>query len=424
MKRACYFMTSLLLVALATSGFAQQSDYEIKERFQAMYTALQADIDSARTPEQMAQIPNRIRGLETEFAEHSALLDGAFYPKSFQAMIAELRDQFALAQEKASTIQAQGTRIVELEGLLSTVNAELEKLTAEREELLAKLRSTQNSLAEQRELVKRLNANLMAKDKLVNAMLDSIFLPFGKNITALTEMDKDALGKKLEKANILTRIQGIAQDNITFLTATTLEAKDYAVLVNQYEQFRNRWTGLKDKITAALIASSTPQVKAKGKKAQAVQVTEDPAAPVDAALAEWRTKLDASFWASLAKEFSSRGVVVQPFNDGKSFAGSIRSYVDAAKASGTDTKVFVDEIWIQRIDKDWRSALESESMLGKVEYASLDKTVSQLHKEKFNWQIVFWVVNVIAVVLVGWWFLTRKPKNVQTQEPATAKPQA
>lgn len=412
---------AFVLCAMVFSGLAQQSDFEIKERFKSTYETLKLDIDSARTPEQMAQISNRIKGLESEFAEHSKLIAGAFYPKTLERMIGDVRDQYALAQEKNTTIQIQTEKIVTLETQLATLTTQIEGLNAEREVLLAKLRSTQNSLAEQRELVRQLNTNLAAKDRLVSAMVDSIFLPYGKNMDALTEFQKDALGKNLEKASILTRIAGIAQDNVNFLSATKLEAKDYGVLVNQYEQFKNRWAGLRDKVISAIAASNAmTAAKTKGKKSE-LKVVQDPGAQVDAALAEWRTKLDGSFWASLTNEFSSRGVLIQPFNDAKSFSASVRSYVESSRTSSTDPKTFVDEIWIQRIDKDWRQALESESMLGKVEYASLDKLVSQLHQERFDWKILFYVLNVIAVVAVGWWFLTRKTKTAH-QPAAAAKP--
>lgn len=416
----------VVLVSLAAAnGYAQQqSDYEVKERFKATYDAIRVDIDSARTAEQVAQIPHRIESLESEYSHHGRLISGAFYPKTFNDMLADLRDRYAFAKEKAMLIQTQGTRIIELEGIMVTLNAELEQLYTERKELLAKLKSTETSLAEQRELVSRLNQNLAANDKLVNAMIDSIFLPFGRNIETLSAAEKDALGKKLEKADIVNRIAGIAQDNVAFLSSTRLEAKDYGVLVSQYYQFKNRWDGLRDKVTAALAArNAITKSKMQGKKAAeaAAAESEELAQQVDATIATWRSKLESSFWTSLAAEFSNRGVSVQQFNDPKSFSASIRSYVETAKANGADTRVFVDEIWIQRIDKDWKAALENESMLGKVEYASLDKTVSQLHKEKFNWQIVFWVFNVIAVVVVGWWILTRKPKKSPEQQPVAAK---
>ncbi len=424
MKFQRFFSTTIALLMFAGATLAQQSDFEIKERFRQMYEILKRDIDSARTQDQMAQLSSRINGLEVEFSEHSKLIAGAFHPKTLESMLDELRDQYALAQYKNTTIQEQSDKIAALESQIAILNTQIEGLNAEREMLMAQLKSAQTSLAEQRELVKRLRENLNAKDRLVSALVDSIFLPFGKNIEQLSEVQKEALAQRLEKANILGRIADIAQDNITFLGSTKLEAKDYAVLVNQYDQFKNRWSGLKEKLSAA-VAASTPAPAEKGAKGkQAIPQTNE-AEQVDAALVEWRSKLDDSFWASLMNEFTSRSVSVQPFNDGKSFAASIRSYVESAKAnSDGNIKVFVDEIWIQRIDKDWRSALESESMLGKLEYASLDRLVSQLHKDRFNWQIVFWIANVIAVILVGWWFLTRKPKVAQNQEPATAKPNA
>ena len=422
MKSYRFAQIVALLIGLFTFGLAQQSDFEIKERFKTTYDALRRDIDSAQTKQQIEQIPDRIKSLESEFAQHGVLISGAFYPGTLESMIRDLQDQYVLAQNKATTIQTQGTRLTELEGQLVILNTEIETLNTERQELMTKLRSTTNSLAEQKDLVRRLNANLQSKDRLVSAMVDSIFLPYGKNMDALSEVQKDALGKKLEKASIITRIAGIAQDNVNFLNATKLEAKDYGVLVNQYEQFRNRWIGLRERINSALLASSAITVT-KGKKRQPVKppTPEDPGAQVDVAMAEWRIRLDASFWSGLMNEFTSRGVLVQPFSDAKSFSATIRSYVDSAKTSGMDTKIFVDEVWILRIDKDWRNALESESMLGKVEYGSLDKAVSQLHKDKFDWKIVFWLVNVAAIVLVGWWFLTRKQKNnSQPQTTATA----
>lgn len=422
MKSRRILLHAGLFIALVIPALAQQSDYEITERFRRAYQALKNDIDSARTQEQMAQLESRINGLASDYAEHSKLIAGAFYPETLEGMIAELRNRYAVAELKNTTIQQQSERISSLENQLAILNTQIEGLNAEREMLLARLRTAETSLSQQRELIKRLNANLAEKDRLVSALVDSIFLPFGKNIQALSEVQKEALAQRIEKANVIARIADIARDNVNFLSATKLEAKDYAVLVNQYELFRNRWIGLKDRLAAAATASTTR--KAGSEKAVAAEKAED-AAQVDAALATWRTKLDESFWAGLMNEFTSRNVLVQPFNDGKSFAASIRSYVESAKQNPDDnTRVFVEEIWIQRIDKDWRSALESESMLGKLEYASLDRLVSQLHKERFNWQIVFWIANIIAVILVGWWFLARKPKAAQEQAAAAAKPNA
>ncbi len=410
---------AILVFTVATVGFAQQSDFEIKERFKSMYDELKRDIDSVKTAEQIAMIPNRISGLETEFVGHKDLIGAAFYPETFENMMTRLKDQFALAETKATTIQTQGTRIGELESQLVILNTELARLNSEREELIAKLRSANNSAAQQQDIVRRLTANLQAKDKLVNAMIDSIFLPFGKNMESLTEVQTDALGKKLEKTNIVTRIADIAQDNVKFLEATNLEPKDYSTLVNQYEQFRNRWNGLRERVNMAFEASNA-KAAGKGKKDQTVPADENPVGRVDASLAEWQNKLNSSVWAGVMREFSSRSVAVHPFTDAQSFSASIRAYVDSAKAAGGDTKAFDDEIWVQRIEKEWKPTLEKDILLGKTEYASLDRKVAELRENKFDWKIVFWVVNGIVIVLVAWWLFNRKPKKVQ--QPVSQNP--
>ena len=405
---------AILFCTIVTIGFAQQSDFEIKERFKNMYDELKHDIDSVKTADQIALIPNRISGMETEFAPHKDLIGGAFYPETFESMMTRLKDQFALAETKATTIQTQGTRIGELESQVVVLNTELARLNSERDDLIAQLRTANNSVAQQQDLVRRLTANLQAKDKLVNAMIDSIFLPFGKSMDSLTEVQTDALGKKLEKTNIVTRIADIAQDNVKFLGATNLEPKDYSTLVNQYEQFRNRWNGLRERVNSAFAASNAKAV-AKGKKDASAPADENPVNRVDASLAEWQNKLSSSVWAGVMKEFSSRTVAVHAFTDAPSFSASIRAYVDSAKAAGGDTKTFVDEIWAQRIDKDWKVTLEKDFLLGKAEYGSLDRKVSELHKEKFDWKILFWIVNAIVIALIVWWLFNRKSKKSKQQ---------
>ncbi len=413
--RLTILVASLLLMTVAAT--AQQSDYEIKERFLSMYESLKRDIDSARTQQQMAQIPNRIRGLESEFTEHKTLINGALYPSTFTGMIADLRDQHNLALNKNTTIESQQVRIVQLEGQVSSLASQLDKLNIERTDLLTQLKSANLTTAQQKDLLRRLNDNLSAKDVLVNALVDSIFLPFGKNLDELTEGQRSNLGRKLQNASVIDRIQEIANDNVSFLNSTKLEAKDYGLLLSQYDQFKNRWNGLKDKLNAAVRSSALAEAKKNRGKAD---VPENPGAGVDAAIADWREKLDASFWAGLMDEFTSRGVQIAPFKDPGSFSASVRFYVDSVQKSQADASTFVNEVWIQRVDKDWRSALESESMLGRLEYASLDRAVSQLHKEKFDWKIIFYIVNVLAIVAVVWWFLTRKPKTKPAVQTATA----
>jgi hypothetical protein len=79
--------------------------------------------------------------------------------------------------------------------------------------------------------------------------------------------------------------------------------------------------------------------------------------------------------------------------------------------------VFVNDIWKERIDKEWRESLIREKMLGKAEYAALDRLVSELAQEKLDQRFLIYSLIVVALVLVAWWVFTRKPK---TPPPAQA----
>jgi hypothetical protein len=215
----------------------------------------------------------------------------------------------------------------------------------------------------------------------------------------------------------------IALDNKRFLEVTQLQGKDYANLIDQYQQFDSHWRGLRDKMVAVATAPEPQQAEAatKGKKARGTTLPPahfDPAQHVDSAIAEWQTKLQSSFWAALAREFSGKNVSINPFTDGKSFSASVRECVERYKASGEDPSVFVNDIWKNRVDREWRDALMKETMLGKTEYASLDKIVSELGQEKVDQKFIIYSLIVILIVFLSWWFFIRKPKaKVAVQAP-------
>lgn len=267
--------------------------------------------------------------------------------------------------------------------------------------------------------MRRLSANLDAKDKLIFAMTDSIFLPYGKDLNQASEMQKEAVGKRLGQANVLTRVNEIATDNIRFLESTQLQPKDYANLIDQQEQFSTKWNGLREKMVAvALPPSARPAATAKTKKGVPVvtTATPQPGAQVDSVVNAWNLKLQESLMSSIEKEFSANGITLQPFNDAKTFSQSVRAYIATLKTSGQDPTVFVDKVWKERIDKEWREVLSKESMLGKAEYAALDQLVSELHAEQVGGHFYLYVVLILALIAAIWWFFFRKPKARKAEQ--------
>jgi cobalamin biosynthesis Mg chelatase CobN len=198
-------------------------------------------------------------------------------------------------------------------------------------------------------------------------------------------------------------------------------------MIDQYQAFTARWAGLKEKMTEVAATAPAP-VEPAGKGTarsrtgrgapRATQSAADNAAQqaghVDSVLAEWHAKLNSGFWAALQKEFTLSGVTAPPFHDAPSFSSSVRSTVASLTASKQDPKPFVEDLWKQKVDKDWRDALTKESMLGKTEYAALDRLVSELSRDTIDMTFVAIVGGIFIAALALWFFVFRKKKGAVT----------
>ncbi len=391
---------------------AQISDYEVKRNFEQRYKTIEGQIDSATTLAQLDSLKTQISALEVQYADRAAFLDKALFPQSFDGMMQDLHTRHVLTYDKVYLIQTQGIRITELEGKMLVVTSRLDSLTADRDRLFNELAEAKKSNASLRDAVRRLEQNIQAKDRLIFALVDSIFMPYEKNMNQVSDIQKEAIGRRLEKAEVVRRVHDIASENIRFLQVTSLQSKDYASLIDQYQQFKTKWSGLRDKIDAiyAVQPLTTTAARRKAGKTEETEAPAKPGAGVDTALMQWHAQLANSLWSAIGREFSEKNIALRPFNSGPEFSASIRAYVDSLKASGADPSVFVDDVWKNRIDKEWRDALIKEEMLGRAEYASLDRQVSDLSREKFDLKFILYAVIVVVIVVAAWWFLIRRPK--------------
>jgi len=420
-------LTTLLIVTAVLTGRAQLSDFTVKKNFEDRYRTIATRIDSASTTEQLEALTKEIAGLGSDFAPHQAFLDKALYPSTFAESMAKLRSLQVLTYDRVYLIQTQGVKLSEMESRLASISSRLDSLTAQRDQLFGELQESKKSIASLREAVKRLAANLQAKDRLIFSLADSIFLPYGKDVHQVADVQKEAIGQKLEKANVVTRVYEIAADNVKFLEVTQLQGKDYGNLIDQYQTFKNRWAGLKDQMAAVVSTSAPVPAPGTGKaggtpaasKVAAKPATTDAAtqaAHVDSVVSDWHARLNATFWGALQKELAASGAGVAPFTDGPTFSASIRTYVATLQANNQDPTPFTETIWKGRIDKEWRDALSKESMLGKAEYASLDKLVSELSKESVDLRLILYILVIVVIALAVWYFVFRRKKEPAAQQ--------
>ncbi|MFN0159165.1 MAG: hypothetical protein ACKVRP_13975 [Bacteroidota bacterium] len=397
-------------VLIFSSTMAQQSDFEVKENFETGCKNIKSAIEAAERTITLDSLRDDIDALERRYAPRRIFLDKAIHPQTFASMLQQLRELHTITYDRLIMIESQGTTILEYETRLSLLSNTIDSLTEEQKHLYTELQSMKNATATLRATIKRLTTSIQAKDRLIFALIDSIFLPYDKNLNQVTDTQREIVTRKLLKGNVVTRVYDIAADNVRFLEITQLQGKDFGNLVDQYERFNSKWSGLREKINAVstVVEVPTPDNTPKGTRTQKKTVA--PGAYVDSAMGVWELRLHEKFWAGLQKEFTSKGVSVKPFADPKGFSTSIRAYVDSAMADGRSTGVFVDEVWKESIDKEWREALEKESMLGPEEYANLDRIVSTLGEKKFDSTFIAYIALFLAVVAAIWWFVGRKPK--------------
>jgi outer membrane murein-binding lipoprotein Lpp len=414
-------LLALLAVGFISTSSAQQSDFAIKQEFDRTYKSIFARAEAAGSVSTLDSLKAEIDSLESKFASHADFLDKAIYPDTYLDRIRSLRTIHSLTYEKVYLIQTQGVKVEELETKIIYLTSKLDTLSSQRDKLIAELQEAKKSNAQYREIVRRLQANLQAKDRLIFALVDSIFLPYGKDNAQTGDLQREAINRKLEKGNIIARVEAIAGDNATFLSVTQLQPKDFTSAIEQYQQFANRWNGLRDKITAAVVAGTkyaTPAAGGvKGTPGTAAPPPEMPGAKVDSLTALWGSRLQTMFWTSIGKEFTDKGILIDPFHDGPSFAASVRKYAAGLKSSGNDPSTFVNDIWKGRIDKEWRDALTKSAMLGASEYAALDRDISELHRPMVDLKFILYSALVILLAVAGWWFFARKPKESAPEEP-------
>ncbi len=413
----------LLLCFLSLSVAAQprQSDYETKAAFEQGWKALKTSIATASTTAELDSLKNQISVLEQDYQSHRALLDKALYPETFATAIAGLREEARQNYDRVFLIQTQGVKIDELEAQLASLIQNMDSLSVQRNSILQELQNLKRATVRMQETIRRLTANLEARDELIFALVDTVFKGYEVNVDRAREVQLDALRGRLDKVNAVERIYDIAANNVRILEMLRLQGKDFSPLIDQYRRFRQRWDALRDRLNAAYADAAARRATKQGKGKKGTQtpaVEVKPGAQVDSILAVWDSKLLGTFWGGLYQEFTSQDLTVRAFNDATSFSTSITAYVDSMKATESDASRFVSDVWKDRIDKEWREPLSLDAVLGHAQYAALDKKVSELGEKKVDSKFLGYLAIIVAVLGAAWLFFSRRSKS----RPATSPP--
>ena len=149
-----YILTACIVLFMATSAIAQQSDYEIKQEFEKRYASLDSSITNAQNIEEIDSVLLEIDKLALDFNNSESLLDDALYPKTYTSSIAELKSNSRNSEHKLLIIENQAERLSMLSNEVSQYKTEIGSLVKRSDSLRIAIASSQDSERKLSKLVK------------------------------------------------------------------------------------------------------------------------------------------------------------------------------------------------------------------------------------------------------------------------------
>ncbi len=411
-------LTAVIAMAWTVLFAQEQSDYEISQSFNKTYKELTKAIETAQTVQECAEISVSIDALEKEYAPHKALLDKTLYPDDFQKKLDMIHGQLAYAQNKLGIIQESVTKIAALETQVQELSSQVEKLSNENGSLMKEIETLRASNTKDQKMVDSLNSlvaklrsNISDRDKMIFAMVDSIFLQYDKNIDALKDVEKQSVASHIERNGVIGNIKKSIVDNVAFLESTALTGKDLATLVGEQKKFATEWKGLGPKLTAIYVAQ----------KERAKEIN-----TIDTMLAAWGTKVDAALWKSLNQLFTKHNLTVKPFNDGNEFVANVIGFIDdeiqnanqRTEAARSDVySMFVDSVWNGEVTTTWTPLLRDNGIVTEAQFGQIKAKIDVWHSSIEPGHTLVYII-IALVVLVVLLLLYRRMKAAP-KTPAT-----
>lgn len=378
MKKISGLLSLALLLLQVGAVFAQTSDYEIIDTFKKRDASLLESLKAVQDPAQCASLGEEIGRLESDYAPHRKLLAEGLYPKTFDAAIAELRDQagrstqrIALAEQSRkdrARIEADAktigeitqqnveyrTSVEQLTLKVSDLSAQIQKLTEENTGLLEKVRVLQaenkkdkESIARLKALTDKLNANVRDRDALVLKMMDGLFNEYSK--AGLTDAQRKDLFVTAQGNDYVGTIIATIDGNVKYADTGLLTARDVQLVREEQKKVAVKWDEIKP-FVSKLYQDDAAKVR--------------DIATVDTRVADWKKSLGQATWKSVHQVFVGQNVDIGPFATADEFHARLVAYLDdqAARPSRERLRAFRQKVWDSPMKDQWLPVISLEEL--------------------------------------------------------------
>lgn len=421
MKTFRFIAVFAVLVSLPSVLASQvRSDYEVTQAFERESESIARAVTEANTVVECVDIESRITELDSTYREYQALLDRALYPDGFEGRLAKLTGQITYAKGKITIIETQYDRITELEAQVRELSSQVEQLSGQNTKMLAEVKRLSSSklmIDSLNAVIVQLRKGLRDRDNLIFSLVDSLFLQYDKDVTAMSDQEKRGVAARLDRRNVFSGIKQSIDDNLRFLESTTLTGNDLSNLMSEQAEFASKWSGLGKKLADVYLST-------KSKRSAEL-------ATIDTMLSRWKTSLGNLFWKSLNEVFVRNEVPVQKFSSSPEFVANIGAYLDEEIRKARDEKdgqryfryqSFADSVWYSNVAPNWIPSMVKSGGLTEAQVDEIEDKVEEWRDIVSPPLTMVYVIIAIVMLVVVLYLYRRYTKTRQGSVDGGAKP--
>jgi len=400
MKQASIFLVLTLFTGL--SAIAQQSDYQIQQDFDTEYTEILERIEQAGTTEALGEIEEAINDIESEYGEHSAIIDASLYPQTFQEAISTLRNNHAEAVEKVSTIEDLNEQISNLQDEIDSFRSRLEQLNQKTDDLQQQIQESTENEARQAALIRQYRENIEERNMFVSNFLGELLSKYQSMDRAQRQEISEAAGRLEE--NPVDVIQNVINEYIAMMEQSEgLQTPDFVSMKAQHGYFVEVWDQIGQELTTIFSPENPDQARQN----------------VDQLLSNWLESINTNLWSSLHTAFSENDIQLSQFSSSDEFNEVLHSYLDSAYEASIEANSEEDyniyrnfnSFWNETVKSQWGEMFIEGNILSQAQIAAVDMKLDNWRDEatpQSNLTFILLIVSVAVIIGLIVLLVTRK----------------
>lgn len=389
----------VLLLSAASTGLAQQSDYEIYRSFQESHAEMERELDRIGRSAEADTLMKQIRQLELEYEEHRELLDQALWPDSYYDRINSLKQQTIALRDRLIRLEILDERVEELDRQITSYETRLRRYDRRTDSLLAVIRSSAGREEELSGMVEEYREELEQRDRFILGMIDSLVTTYR---AADLQMPHDlARGQQQidlgEEQDAIALIEYVAGENSDYLESTVaLSAKDYLRMKTIQVEFSDMWNRMGDDLIS-LYASRYPA----GIRTY-----------MDEVLDRWDRRITNQMWIALNDAIQNHQLPVGEVNTREDLFEELNGYVERSieqsRAGGSRDQYEqyqrFNEFWNERVKMQWAEYSDQAQVLSHRQIATVDRNMEEwqeLARPKSNLMAYLFGIGIVLFILIG-----------------------